>query len=233
MSYPIFPTNVPFNRKAGFKKTPHFNVITQKPAAFRGVVTASLVPFPTWDFEVTLEYAIGDESTALSILASFLDVYIQCHGSGVFFLFTDPNDNNVAQGNSAMFNVTPGAAAPMGVQGDGVSTQYQLGRSIGPTGLAYDLIQNTGPTSPQVYVNGELIDSSLYSISSTGVITFVTAPDNLATLQWSGPFYFLCQFSNDTLKDLMRVGFIPSETGPNGFDGLWQCGNIQFSSIFV
>lgn len=228
MSYPVLSPSIQFARPA-WRKTPHFNTITQKPAAVRGIVTASLVPYPTWDFEVELVWTRGDERTPTSIIAAFLDIFMQCLGSGVFFLITDPNDNTVSANAGTMLNVTPGAAAPMGVVGDGVSTQFQLARIIGPSGLSIDILQNVSIST--LNVNGS--PTSSYSVSDTGVITFVTAPALNASLSWSGGFQYLCQFTEDTLSDLGRVGVIPNVLTPSVMDGLWSCGNIKFSSIFV
>jgi hypothetical protein len=226
------PTTIalPWNREAMWHKTPHFNTVTQKPAAVRGVVTASDTPYPTWDFKASLIFIEGDESNAASILAYFLDIYMQAHGEGGFFLIPDQNDNTVAVGNSAMLNVTPGASTPMGVTGDGVSKQFQLARTIGPSGLAIDVIQNLNGT-PTLYVNGS--PTAAYTISTTAVVTFTTAPSEGATLKWSGGFYFLCQFADDTQADLARIGCIPDALNPANLDGLWSCGDIKFSSVFV
>ena len=236
MGYPILDTTkIQFARGAGWKKTPHFNTITQKPAAVRGIVTASLVPYPTWDFECELVWTRGDESSVYSTVAAFMDVFIQCLGSGVFFLVPDPKDQNVYDdGTGVMLNVTPGAAAPMTIVGDAVSTQFQLARTIGPSGKAFDIIQNLQATPSALRVNGA--PQSLgtdYSLSSTGVVTFATAPALNAALTWYGTFYFLCQFIEDTLGDLARVGTVPTIGDPTNFDGLWTCGNIKFSSIFI
>jgi hypothetical protein len=232
MPFPIFPTNIPFIRSVGFKKTPHFNTITHKPAAGRGVVTASLVPYPTWDFDVSVQWIRGDEAGPFTLLAGFLDVFIQCQGSGVFFYFTDPRDNTVSGNQGVMLNVTPGAANPMSTFGDGVSTQFQLARTIGPSGLAIDIIQNVVGT-PIIMVNGT--PTLEYSISSTGVISFdpsLMVPPYGASLSWTGNFRYLCQFSEDTQKDLARVGAIANVDDPAVYDGLWSCGGIKFSSVF-
>ncbi len=223
MSYPICPANMPWVRAAGFHKTPHFNTITMKPAAGRGVVTASVCPFATWDFEVSLSLAVGSEADSASILNAFLGMFLQCQGATGFFLFTDPQDNLLSQANGTMLNVTPGAANPMTNLGDGSSTQFQLARYIGN---GFDIIQNVNGT-PTLYVNGSLVTD--YSVSSTGVITFVSAPPADATLQWGGQFYFLCQFSEDTLKDLARM----FQYGSSLVDSLWDCGSIKFSSVFI
>lgn len=214
---------MPWVRQAGFHKTPHFNTITMKPAAGRGIVTASVCPYCTWDFEVSLSLAIGSEADSASILNSFLGMFLQCQGATGFFLFTDPQDNAISQANGAMLNVTPGAANPMSPLGDGNSTQFQLARYIGN---GFDIIQNVNGT-PTLFVNGE--ETSEYSVNSTGVISFVSAPPADATLQWSGNFYFLCQFSEDTLKDLARM----FQYGGSLVDSLWNCGDIKFSSVFI
>jgi hypothetical protein len=230
MAYPVLDTSfVKFVRGPGWKKTPHYNTVTQKPAAGRGVVTASLVPYPTWDFEVHIEWARGDEKTPTSIIAAFMDVYMQCLGSGGFFLVADPNDNAITTGAGIMLNVTPGAGTPMGTTGDGVSTMFQLARTIGPSGLAQDIIQNVNGSPTSVNINGS--PTVAYSISSTGVVTFTSAPTG--TLSWGGNFYYLCQFTEDTLQDLARVGAIPNVVTPAVMDGLWSCGNIKFSSVFI
>ena len=203
------PSNMPWIRAAGLGKTPHFNTVTMKPAAGRGVVTASLCPYATWDFSVTLSLAIGSESDSTTILNAFLGLFLQCQGSTGFFLFTDPNDNTISNANGCMLNVTPGASTPMGILGDGTSTQFQLARNIGG---GFDIIQNVNGT-PTLYVNGSLTTS--YSVSATGVITFVSAPAADATLTWGGQFYYLCQFSDDTLKDLKsnRLYYVTESQG--------------------
>ena len=231
--YPVLDTSfIQFVRGPGWHKTPHFNTITHKPGAGRGVVTASLVPYPTWDFECNIEWARGDEKTPTSIIMAFLDVYMQCLGSGQFFLVPDPNDHIVPSTAGVLLNVTPGAANPMSTFGDGVSTQFQLARILGPSGKAIDIIQNLNG-SPTLYVNGT--PNYAYSISSTGAITFnpsLYIPSSTDELTWSGNFYFLCQFNEDSLADLSRVGVIANELTPAVMDGLWSCGNIKFSSIF-
>jgi len=204
--------------QSGFKKTPHFNSATQKPVSGRGRSSISLAPFATWDFEVDLSYVLGGESIAGSVLQSFLGCYMACRGAGGFFLFTDPNDNTVSQVEGTLLNVSPGAAAPMGNLGDGVSQQFQLARSIDQ---GTDAIQNL--VGAEFYVSGVAATGSL---SATGVVTFDTPPADGAMLTWDGAFQYLCQFSDDTLKNLARVS-----KNANGF--LWSCPSITFESAFV
>lgn len=223
MAYPVMSTSVPWSLvKGGFHKTPHFESLPQKTAAGRGVSTLALQPYPTWDFEVDLNMVLGGEAIAGSVLQSFLGCFIACCGGGNFFLFTDPNDSAVTTAAGVLLNVTPGAATPMGQAGDGASTQFQLARTIGQ---GVDILQNINVT--QLNVNG--VAKALgtdYSVSTTGVITFVVPPTNGATLTWAGTFQYLCMFSEDSLKDLARVS-----KNSSGF--LWQCSAIRFESIFI
>ncbi len=216
--YPELSTAVPWSLvKSGFRKTPHFNSLTQKTAAGRRS-SVNLMPFPTWDFELDLNMVQGGEAVAGSVLQAFLGCYIRCCGAAGFFLFTDPNDNTVSQAEGVLLNVSPGAAAPMGQSGDGVSQQFQLARTIG---AGVDILQNV--PGAEFYVDGA---SALGSVSATGVVTFDTAPAAGAMPSWDGSFRYLCQFTDDTLKDLGRVS-----KNANGF--LWSCSAVDFESVFA
>ena len=219
MAYPVMNPGVKWSLvKSGFHKSPHFNNEIQKPAAGRGRSSITMMPYPAWDFEVDLNVVQGGEAVYGSVLQWFLGCYIACCGSGGFFLFTDPNDNAVVVGQSCLLNVTPGAAAPMGQLGDGTSKTYQLAR---PIGQGVDILQNVSGVT--VYVNGSPVTAT---VGSTGVVTFSSAPAANAALTWAGSFQYLCQFSDDTLKDLARVS-----KNSNGF--LWSCSSIAFESVFV
>lgn len=220
MAYTIMPT-LPLSMAKGFHKSWNFNTVLQKVAAGRGNASVSLTPYALWDMEVDLDHITGNEALVSSTVAAFMGTMMACQGRNQLFLFTDPQDSSISYANSGMLNVTTGAAAPMGTAGDGVSTQFQLARSIG--GVAWDVIQNLNG-SATVKVNGTVVTA--VSISSTGVATFTSAPASGATLQWTGSFYFLCRFSEDTI-DATR-----SYTTNSGTDQ-WDFISIKFSSEFV
>jgi hypothetical protein len=216
--YPTMSTEVPWSLvKSGFKKSPHFNTQTQKPAAGRGRTSISFMPYATWDFELDINYVLGGEAVQWSVLQRFLGCYMACCGAGGFFWFTDPNDNAI-EDQSTMLNVTPGANAPMGQKGDGASTQFQLARLIDQ---GVDVIQNA--VNPVLFVNGSAVTGT---VGPTGVVVFDSAPPVNAVLTWQGSFLYLCQFNEDTLKDLARVS-----KNSGGF--LWSCSSIAFESVFV
>lgn len=211
-------TRVPWSLvKGGFHKTPHFESLTQKTAAVRGTSTLALMPYPSWDFSVDLDMVSGGESQVGTILQLFLECFMATCGGGNYFLFTDPNDNTVS--NGVMLNVTPAAASPMGQVGDGTSTVFMLARLIGQSP---DVLQNVSGVAIKVGGVAKALGTD-YTISSTGVVTFVTAPANNATITWTGSFQYLCKFTEDTLKDLARVS--------KNIDGfLWACSSIEFES---
>jgi hypothetical protein len=78
--------------------------------------------------------------------------------------------------------------------------------------------------SISVYINGSL--TALYSLGSTGIVTFNTAPANGATLTWSGYFYFYCRFLEDTL-DVTRI--YTQNSGVDQFD----VNSIKFETEFL
>lgn len=223
MSYPIMPT-LPISMGKGLKKSPAFNNAVQRVAADRGNAAISFKPYPTWNFEFDMDRITGNEAAASSVLAQFMGTLMVCNGSAQLFLFTDTQDNALVYANSGMLDVTPASATPMGTTGNGVSTKFQLARSIG--GIAWDVIQNTNG-SPAIKVNGVTKTAGTdYSISSTGVVTFVAAPANGFSLTWQGSFYFLCRFSDNTV-DSTRVFTTNSGTDQ------WDVSSITFSSEFV
>jgi uncharacterized protein (TIGR02217 family) len=212
----------PLAMSSGLKKSPIFNSIVQRPVAGKGVASASLMPYPCWSFEWSMDRITGNEATASSVIASFMGINIACNGRAFPFLFVDPQDNTVTQSVSGMLNVTSGAAVPMSAAGDGASTQFQLARIIGSGGVPNDIIQNVNG-SINVYKNGVL--TTAYSLGSTGVVTFNTAPTNGATLTWTGNFYYYCRFDEDTL-DCTRI--YTSNSGTDQWDA-----SVKFTSEFL
>lgn len=196
---------MPLSMAAGLKKSPNFNTVRQKGSA--GINSGvALKPYPTWDFEFSLENILGHEHTASSVVAQFFGTYMATAGGAGLFLFTDPQDNSVT---GAQFGT-----------GDANTKAFQLSRNI----YGYpDIIQNANGT-PTIYVNGAVTAPS--DISATGVITFASAPPADSILTWTGSFHYLCRFSEDTV-DATRTFTINS-----GIDH-WIFQGIKFSSEFA
>jgi hypothetical protein len=207
MSYPIY-SGMPISMAKGLHKNPNLFSVGQSNAAAMSNSFIQVKPYATWDFEFDMDAVQGNESQASSVIADFMGLLMACGGRAGLFLFEDPQDN-------AVTNVQFGT-------GDGSTTAFQLSRPIGGFG-AVDVIQNLNG-NPTVYVNGT--PTSAFSVSSTGVVTFMVAPALNAVLSWSGQFYYLCRFSADTCNS------VRSYTTNNGTDQ-WDVDSIKFSSEFV
>src|SRR5581483_9870397 len=188
MSNSVFPIPTLPNGSRGWDivKYPVFNTIIQTPASRRGETRISTTPFCTWEFVMTFPYVPGtfnDPTTYLNQVAGF---YMSMQGSANSFLYNDPQDNTISS------PVTFGT-------GDGATTSFQPTR---PIGNYADIIQNLNGT-PNIYING-VLQTTGYSISSLGIVTFSSAPAVNAALAWSGRYYFRCRFKNDDLSELKQ-----------------------------
>jgi len=78
---------------------------------------------------------------------------------------------------------------------DGVTTQFQLGRTLG--GFIEPLYGGVNGVAV-VKVSGSVWTPT--SISPTGVITLAFAPSAGSQIRWSGKFYWRCVFAAETLE---------------------------------
>lgn len=162
--------------------------------------------YPLWRFELTYEFL--RDNIATSDLKALAGLYLACLGDYDTFLYTDPVYNTVA-------------AEPFGT-GDGTTTgPFQLiatWQNAGGPGTP-DLIQNLNGT-PQIFKAGVLQTVvTNYTISPTGVVTFVSAPAAAAALTWTGSFYYRCRFEQ---SELSLVQFMQK---------FWKTKAIAFQSI--
>lgn len=205
MSNLIFPAFSPpgFTPTWPVKKTPRFATIVQTPASQRGEVRVSLTPYPIWMFEYELSILKGDMGIAGG-LQNMIGFFGSVLGSAQDWLFEDPNDNAVAD---MQFGT-----------GDGTTTSFQLLRNI--AGML-DIVQNVNGV-PTIMIGGVVQSPTNYSISATGIVTFGTAPANLAVLTWTGSFFFRCRFEEDTLSDLSEFMY-----------ELWSIDSLKFRSLIL
>jgi hypothetical protein len=146
--------------------------------------------------------------------------FSQCLGGALIFNWWDVED----------FQAT---AQEFGV-GDGATVAFQLARAIGGwVDFIYAPLNQAGPVVvpafnggtmnapnplPSIYDNGSLVNSSNYSISSAGVVTFNTAPTSGHALTWTGNYYWPCRFDQDVVKLATEMG------------GIWNCSSVDFTS---
>jgi uncharacterized protein (TIGR02217 family) len=139
--------------------------------------------YPLWTFPIYLYelsfnvLRIANAYAEWQALAAFIN---SVQGSAQLWQYSDPNDSTVTlQGFG---------------QGDGVSVNFQLVRALG--GFTEPVFLVNG--APSIYVGGVLKTAGVdYTISAYGVVTFTSAPASLASLQWTGNYYFPCRFDGD------------------------------------
>lgn len=174
MTVPVFP---PLPGLAWpVKRAPVWKTLTQE--SLSGKETRiPLYTFPRYKW--TLSFELLRTAAAYVELQTLLGFINSLNGGALPFYYTDTND----------FSAT---LQPFGT-GDGVTTQFQLVRSFG--GFV-EPVQSVNATGLVLRVNGVITAAS--SISSSGVVSFASAPAAAATVTWSGTFYWLCRLDADT-----------------------------------
>ena len=124
----------------------------------------------------TLGFEFLRSSAATAEWQSLLGFYNLRGGDFENFLFLDAADNTATAEN---FGV-----------GNGVTTQFQLLRSLGS--FLEPVYGFTG--TPQIYLGGTLVSSG-YTLSNTGLVTFATAPGAAVALTWTGTFCWRVRFA--------------------------------------
>jgi hypothetical protein len=179
--------NIVFNPTPyGFKlpnKGPDYDgVLIHTPISKIGEIRASTVLYPLWDIEFELEWARGSESLPATTYNYLLGFFMNCGGQLSDFLYLDPGDNLA---NNQFIGI-----------GDGTTTQFQIIRAIG-TGP--DIVQNLNG-APDLFDNSTLISTSDYTISTTGIVVFGSAPAVGHVITWSGSYYYRVRFADPSLK---------------------------------
>lgn len=138
---------------------------------------------PIWTW--TLKYEVLRQAAAYLELQELVGFFNARRGRYDSFLFDDPDDDGVTDQNFGA--------------GDGLTTAFQLVRDYGAGGFTgrenvYDL--NGAPT---IKDNGVTKATPAdYTISATGLVTFVVAPVAGHALTWTGNYYWRVRFGDDT-----------------------------------
>lgn len=172
----------------------------------------SLQRYPRWTFK--LNYEVLRDKATLAELQQLMGFYFLALGSGVAFLYNNPDDNAVA------------ADSQFGV-GSGVTTNYQLIRTAGGGTFLYtEPVQNVNVIT-NIKVNGVAVTVIAYAttgspgagqcwVSPSGLVTFGTAPGIDLAITWTGTYYYRCRFLNDN-TDFNKM-----------MSGLWNLSDWDF-----
>jgi len=162
--------------------------------------------YPLWEIELSIE-ALREKASDGSALNEPQNMtgFYNRHGGGFdSFLYTDPDDNAVTD-------------FQFGVR-DGVTTQFQLLRSIGFGGYAFlEPVQNVNVLG-NIKSNGVAITSPTdYTISATGLVTLAAPGTNGHALTWTGSYYWRVCFKDDELP-FRRI-----------YKGIWELDKLRLT----
>jgi uncharacterized protein (TIGR02217 family) len=184
MSSLVYPTNI---RGLQFPivRTPVFKTnIQESPSGKESALSYQVYP----RIRFQLSYELARDDVATSELRALFGLFEAMQGRYDTFLFTDPDFSSVTAENFGT--------------GTGSQTQFQLTAKFQNTGGPGwpSLIQNLNG-APSIFVNGVLktgggVD---YTLGTTGIVTFTSAPAAAAALTWTGSFYYRCRFTQDTM----------------------------------
>jgi len=179
----LYPANLP-GLTWDSERTPIFNTGVQ-PAVSGKESRIAYQQYPRFYFD--LQYELLRDYVVPSDLKALIGLFIDMQGRYDTFLYTDPTFNAVT---TFQFGT-----------GDGVTQNFQLianyQNSGGPGGP--ELIQNLNG-APSIFKAAVLQTlTTHYTISATGMVSFVTAPAAAAALTWTGSFYYRCRFDADEL----------------------------------
>jgi uncharacterized protein (TIGR02217 family) len=183
MSNAVFPIALPGLSVTSPIVAPRFN--TKAQGAVSGRETrAAFMQYPLWD--ITVGYEFLRTSVVLPELNTLVGFFGARKGSWDSFLILLPEDN---------------ACTDMAfATGDGVTRVFQLTRSRGAGGFAFSEPVMNVLALTNIKAAGSVVSGATYSIGSTGLVTFITAPANGALLTWTGSYYFRCRFLQDTVE---------------------------------
>jgi uncharacterized protein (TIGR02217 family) len=198
MTIPTFPT-LP-GQGWSVKKTPTFSTRLASHSSGREV-RASLYAHALYQFELTfnaLDSSGAWPALQAQSLQSLMGLWLTCAGQLGTFLYTDPSD----------YQATAQAIAT----GDGVTTSFTLGRTIGGFYEPVSYVTALGA----VTVAGTTTAATL---SQPNTLTFATAPASGAAIAATFQYAFLCRFLDDQAEF------------ENFMAGLWKVGSLKFRSV--
>lgn len=201
MTTPSFPSlpGLGYPVKRGIKWE-----LTKQDALSGKRIRLSYFTYPIYEYEVVLNFLRSDSNTLE--WQTFVGFVNSLAGGTGLFLYDDPNDNT--------------ATAQTFGTGDGVTTTFQLVRSLGSFVEPVFFPTLSGGLVTQVTDNGS--PTTAYTVSATGQIIFNSAPAAGHVLAWTGMFSWGCRFDDDVfglMNDFLYNG------AP-----LWSLKSLKFSS---
>jgi uncharacterized protein (TIGR02217 family) len=168
-------------------------------------VRVALMSYPLYEFEAVYDGLTSSANAfgglGANSLQSLMGFFLTLQGQLGTFLYTDPDD-------SAVTGQAFGS-------GDGTTTSFTMMRSLGgflePAGWVTAVAN--------VYLNGSVQASSVYSLTTPNTLTFTAAPANGAVVAADFSYAFNCRFLDDQMD---FEEFMSS---------LWKLDSMKFRSV--
>jgi len=208
MSNVVFPSqSVTPGLSWGVKQRPTFNNKVQRAVSGKELRTA-LMQYPLW--EITLSYDVLRDAqfqAGYNELETMVGFFCARQGAFDSFLFNNLTDNTAT-------------STSIGT-GTGNQTAFQLCRTLGANGYTFNEPVNNVNTVTAIQFNGVTQNVSNYSVSSTGLVTFFSAPGANVPVTWNGTYYYRTRFQEDAsdFESFMR--------------GLWELKQLTFVGSVV
>lgn len=169
-------------------RRPYFDTIVAKASSGLEVRVGNYTyPLSEWD----IPYTWLSQEAAIADFQTLYGLYVLSAGQFDAILYSDPNDNTTSP---VVASPTPSTIGT----GTGALTTFQIGRVLGGAFEPVFDINNT-PNAPKIYLNSTL-QSSGYTISATGLITFTSAPGNGVLVKADFYYYWRVRFAMDDLE---------------------------------
>ncbi len=194
MSDFVFPSLVGLSWNV--KRSPSFKTEVKRALSGREI-RGTFQRYPLYEFKLSYEFLRAGSELELQKLVTF---FLARQGAFDSFLFTDPLDNAVVDGQ---FNV-----------GDGSSTSFQLIRAF--TGGLESFVEPVQNVNVLTSIKIDGVETSDYVRDQYGVITFQNPPSGGQELTWTGSYYYRCRF----MEDMTEFN--------NFMQDLWDTGEVQF-----
>lgn len=185
MALPIMPALVgltwPLTRRGPIFDTSKELSVSGRTARYPRRIT------PRWQWELNFDavfqnYQSGTPYGGNADMATLAGFFAQLYGGAYPFQYLSADDNSVT-------------GQALGT-GDGATKTFQLVRALG--GFTEKV---NAPNAVAVYVNGVLKTLGAdYSLSASGLVTFVAAPAAGAAVTWTGTYYWVCEFDDDLIE---------------------------------
>jgi len=179
MSNAVFPSlpGLTFD----IKRVPTHKTVVKESASGREYRGRLMPNGPRYTYTLGFDL-LSDNGSWTDGFRTLLGFYNARSGAFDSFLFNDPDDNSVTNQS-------------IGV-GDGSTKSFQLVRTLGG---ASEPVYDTNSV-PVIKDNGTTKTAGTdYNISTTGLVTFTSAPVTGHSLTWTGTYYWRCRFGDDSL----------------------------------